>query len=192
METAILDPILEAAWEGLVLVFSWPNILYPLIGTFLAMLFAVLPGVSGITLMVLAIPLTFSWDPLPTMLLFGALVGSATFMGSVTAILLNIPGSAPNSATLLDGYPMALKGQAKTAIGCSAMASALGSSFGIMVLIALIPVMRPAILAFGPPRVLDASDLGTHHDRGYHAWLSGKRPCGCGYWTSSGFHRFGP
>ncbi len=118
------------------------------------MIFAVLPGVSGITLMVMAIPLTLALDPLRTMLLFGALVGSATFMGSVTAILLNIPGTAPNAATMLDGYPMALNGQAKTAIGCSAMASALGSSFGVMILIAFIPVMRPAILAFGPAEFL--------------------------------------
>jgi len=88
------------------------------------------------------------------MLLFGALLGSATFMGSITAILLNIPGTAPNAATMLDGYPMARKGQAKTAIACSAVASALGSSFGIIVLIALVPVMRPAILAFGPAEIL--------------------------------------
>jgi TctA family transporter len=88
------------------------------------------------------------------MLLFGALLGSATFMGSITAILLNIPGTAPNAATMLDGYPMARKGQAKTAIGCSAAASALGSSFGIIVLIALVPIMRPAILAFGPAEIL--------------------------------------
>jgi TctA family transporter len=118
------------------------------------MIFAVLPGISGVTLMVLAIPFTFGWDPLHIMLLFGALVGSATFIGSVTAILLNIPGTAPNAATVLDGYPMALKGQAKTAIGCSAMASALGSTFGIFVLIGMIPIMRRAILAFGPAEFL--------------------------------------
>lgn len=150
----MLEAIFQAAIEGLVLVFAWPNILYPLGGAILAMLFAAIPGVSGVTLMALAIPLTLNWEPLPVMLLFGALVGSGTFMGSMTAILFNIPGTAPNAATILDGYPMACRGEAKTAIGCSASASALGSTFGIVLLILMIPIMQAIILAIGPPEML--------------------------------------
>ena len=150
----MLESILQAAWEGFVLVFSWPNILYPIAGTLLAMIVAFLPGIGGATLMALVIPFTFNWDPLQIMLLFGALVGGATFMGSITAILFNIPGTSASAATLLDGYPMAQQGQAKTAIGCSAMASALGSTFGVVVLILLIPVMRQAILSFGSAEFL--------------------------------------
>jgi TctA family transporter len=146
--------ILQSAWNGLELVFSWPNIVYPIIGTLLAMVFAFLPGLSGVTLMALAISFTLTWDPLPAMLLFGALVGGATFMGSVTAILFNIPGTSPSAATMIDGYPMAEQGLARTAIGCSAMSSALGSSFGVFILILLIPVMRETILAFGSAEFL--------------------------------------
>ncbi len=149
-----MELVIRAAWEGLLLVFSWPNILYPILGTLLAMIVSVLPGIGGVTLMALAIPLTITWEPLPIMLLFGSFVAGATFMGSVTSILLGIPGKASNAATTLDGYPMAQQGQAKTAIGASAMASALGSSFGVLVLILLIPVMREAILVFGPPEFL--------------------------------------
>jgi putative tricarboxylic transport membrane protein len=149
-----LEPIIRAAWEGLLLVLSWPNILYPVAATFLAMIFALSPGLSGATLMALAISLTLSWDPLHILLIFGAFVGGATFMGSVTAILFNIPGTAPSAATMIDGYPLAQKGEAKTAIGSSAMASALGSSFGIVVLILIIPFMRQAVLLFGPPEFL--------------------------------------
>ncbi|MFC1864177.1 tripartite tricarboxylate transporter permease, partial [Thermodesulfobacteriota bacterium] len=146
--------ILQSAWDGLIIVFTWPNILYPIIGTLFAMLFSFLPGLSGITLMAIAIPFTFTWGLLPIILTFGAFIGGGTFMGSVTAILFNIPGKAPNAATTFDGYPMAQKGQAKIALGCSAMASALGSTFGVLVLILLIPFMRRAILAFGPPEFL--------------------------------------
>jgi TctA family transporter len=150
----MLESIAQAAIEGLTLVVAWPNILYPLAGALLAMFFAAIPGVSGVTLMALAIPLTLNWEPLPVMLLFGALVGSGTFMGSMTAILFNIPGTAPNAATILDGHPMACRGEAKTAIGCSASASALGSTFGIVLLILMIPVMQAIILAIGPPEML--------------------------------------
>ncbi len=148
------DPTIQAAWEGLTLVFSWPNILYPLAGTALAMVVAFLPGVSGVTLMALAIPFTLTWDPLPVMLTFGGLVGGATFMGSITAILFNVPGTGPSAATLIDGHPLAQQGRAKTAIGCAAFSSALGSTFGIFVLIALVPLMTRAILLFGAPEQL--------------------------------------
>ena len=145
---------LRAALEGLSLVFSWPNLLYPLAGTALAMIVAFLPGVSGVTLMALAIPFTLTWEPLPVMLTFGGLIGGATFMGSITAILFNVPGTGPSAATLIDGHPMARQGHARTAIGCAAFSSALGSTFGIAALIALIPLMTRAIVVFGPPELL--------------------------------------
>jgi TctA family transporter len=142
--------ILASALEGLQILLAWPNILYPVAGTLLAMVFSFLPGIGGVTLMALAVPWTFSWDPLPTVLLFGALVGGGTFMGSVTSILFNIPGTAPNAATMLDGYPLAQQGEARTAIACSATASALGSTVGIILLVAFIPVIRRVLLLFGP------------------------------------------
>ena len=149
-----MPPVLAAAWEGLTLVFTWPNILYPIVGTLAAMVVALLPGLSGAALMALAIPLTFGWDPLHVLLLYGALVGGATFMGSVTAILLNIPGTAPNAATLIDGYPMARKGMARTALAASATASALGSTFGVAVLIAVLPLIARIIPRIGPAEYL--------------------------------------
>jgi TctA family transporter len=146
--------MIDAALEGLRLVFSWPYIIYPLAATMIAMLFSAAPGLNSSTLMALLIPLTYAWEPLPVMLVFGALVGGATFMGSATAILFNIPGKASNAVTLLDGYPMTRQGQAKTAIGCAATASALGSTLGIGVLIAMLPVMRDAVLVLGPAEYL--------------------------------------
>jgi len=146
--------MLESALEALLLLFSWPYIIYPIAGTILAMVFSFLPGLNGATLMALAIPWTLGWDPLSSLIFFGALVGGGTFMGSVTAILFNIPGTSPNAATMFDGYPMALRGEAKTAIACSATASALGATVGVVLLIALIPAVRHIVLAVGPPELL--------------------------------------
>jgi putative tricarboxylic transport membrane protein len=146
--------VIQAALQGWGVVLSWPNIIYPIAGMLLAMVFSAFPGLTGATLMALAIPLTAHWDPLPVMLIYGAFLGGATFMGSVTAILFNIPGRPSNAATLLDGHPMARRGEAKTAIGCAAAASALGSTFGVIVLILLIPIMQQVVLAFGPAELL--------------------------------------
>ena len=140
--------------HALVSVLSWPNIVYPVIGTLAVMVTSFLPGIGGSTVKALALTLTLSWGAEPTMLLFGALVGGATFMGSVTAILFNVPGTAQSAAVLLDGYPMARRGEARTALACAAMASALGSTVGVVVLMAMLPLVRPLILAFGPLEML--------------------------------------
>lgn len=149
-----MESYFQSALDALLLVLSWPNLAYVVAGTLLAMLFSFVPGIGGLALMAFAIPLTMTWDIVPLILFFGALLGGATFMGSMTAILLNVPGSPPNAATMLDGYPLAKQGKARTAIAGSATSSALGSSFGVLVLLALIPVMRRMILAFGAPELL--------------------------------------
>lgn len=140
----------QAAVDGLQLLLTWPNVLYPVFGALGAMLFAFMPGIGSVTLMALVLPITLRWEPEAVLLLFGAMVGGGTYMGSVTAILFNIPGSAPNAATLIDGHPLAVRGQARTALACSATASALGSTVGIGILILLLPVTRTLILSFGP------------------------------------------
>lgn len=141
-------------WEALATgsghVFSWPGILIPIGGTLLAMLTAFLPGIGGTSIMAIMMMLTISWDTESVLLLFGALTGGATFMGSITAILFNIPGGAPSAAALLDGYPLGEKGYPKTAIACAATASAVGSIIGVILLIALLPTIRPLLLEFGP------------------------------------------
>ncbi|HUG55357.1 MAG TPA: tripartite tricarboxylate transporter permease [Vicinamibacteria bacterium] len=149
-----LEPVLAAAWDGLRLVLAWPNVLYPVGATLVARVFAFLPGLSGNTLLALAVSLTLAWEPLHVMLVFGAFVGAATFMGSVTAILFNVPGSGPSAATLIDGHPLARAGKARTALGAAALSSALGSTFGIAALILLVPLMRAAVLALGSPELL--------------------------------------
>jgi len=140
----------EALSEGIGNVFSFPNILIPVLGTVLSMVSSFLPGIGGSSIAALMILLTVTWDPVPVLLLFGAMTGGATFMGSVTAILFNIPGNSSAAAAMLDGHPLTRKGLPRTAIACAATASALGSVVGVVVLIALLPVIRPFLLEFGP------------------------------------------
>jgi TctA family transporter len=140
----------QALYDGLGNVFSFPNILIPVLGTALSMVSSFLPGIGGSSVAALMILLTVTWDPVSVLLLFGAMTGGATFMGSITAILFNIPGNSSSAAAMLDGHPMTRKGLPKTAIACAATASALGSIVGVVVLVALLPVIRPFLLEFGP------------------------------------------
>ena len=140
----------EALNEGLGNVFSFPNIFIPVLGTALSMVSSFLPGIGGSSVAALMILVTVTWDPVSVLLLFGAMTGGATFMGSITAILFNIPGNSSSAAALLDGHPMTRKGLPRTAIACAATASALGSMVGVLVLLAMMPVVRPFLLEFGP------------------------------------------
>ncbi|MEM0977157.1 MAG: tripartite tricarboxylate transporter permease [Pseudomonadota bacterium] len=144
-----MNPYLSGAIDGLSNVFTWPGILIPIIGTLISMTSAFLPGIGSSSLVAIVLILTLSWDPISVLLLFGALTGGATFMGSITAILFNIPGGNQSSATLIDGYPLGERGYPQTAIACAATASAVGSVFGVVVLMMLLPIIRPFLLAFG-------------------------------------------
>jgi TctA family transporter len=140
----------SALLEGLNNLFSWPGILIPLIGTLIAMTASFLPGIGMASLSTLLILWTINWEPVSVLLLFGALTGGATFMGSITGILFNIPGNTSAAAVLLDGHALSRNGLPRTAIAAAATASAVGSVFGVMVLLAILPLVREFILEFGP------------------------------------------
>lgn len=143
--------MLDAATEATQILFQWPNTLYVLVGAAIGMVFGAIPGLGGVIALALLIPVTFGMNTEPAIILFGATMGGVAFGGSISAILINIPGTAPNAATLLDGYPMTKQGRAGEALGISATASAAGAVFGLIVLLLLLPAARRIILAFSPP-----------------------------------------
>lgn len=120
-----------------------------LVGTTFGLILGLLPGLGGIVALTLLIPLTFGLDATVAFVMLTAAVGGTNFAGSITAILVNTPGTAPNAASLLDGHPMAENGQAGEAIGASATASALGAIFGTLILAASVPIMIEIVILFG-------------------------------------------
>ena len=74
-------------------------ILYLLSGTLVGLIFGVIPGLGGVVALTLALPFTFGMNPLHAMFIYSGLMGSITFGGSISAILLNTPGTAHNAAT---------------------------------------------------------------------------------------------
>ena len=127
---------------------------YILLGVVVGLTFGVIPGLGGTTALALLIPVTYTMDPVAAMYLAGGSMGATSFGGSMTAILLNTPGTPPNAATTFDGYPLARQGKAGLAIGASATASALGGLIGLLSLLVVIPLARDIIYLFGPPEFL--------------------------------------
>ncbi len=130
--------------------FQWQNILLMVLGTLIGVVVGILPGIGSTHAMAMLLPFTWKMETTNAFVLLVSIYATAKFGGSLTAILFNIPGDNPNAVTLIDGFPMAKKGKAKTAISASATVSILGGLFSALSLLAFLPLMFQIILLFGP------------------------------------------
>lgn len=146
-----------AALQGL---FTPLGVLFLVLGVLVGLVFGVMPGLGGTTAIALLMPLTFTLDSGQAMLLMGGIMGAVSAGGSISAILINTPGTAPNAATCFDGYPLAKQGKAGLAIGAAAGASTIGGIIGLVTLVAVIPVMKSIVLLFGPPEYFMLALMG--------------------------------
>ena len=131
-----------------------------IVGTVIGLWVGVLPGLGGPVAMAILIPFTFSMDPLSALLMLASISVGAAFGGSVTSILLNIPGEASSAATAYDGYPMAQQGRAKVAMGLSAGASMAAAIVGVLILMFASGPVAKAALAFSPAEYFALAILG--------------------------------
>jgi putative tricarboxylic transport membrane protein len=122
-----------------------------LLGLPLGLIIGLLPGLSGITAFTFLIPFTFGMEPITGLAFMLAAYAAVSQGGSMTAIVLGVPGEVPNAATVIDGYEMTKQGRAGEAIGAALMGSALGGLFGCVVLAVLLPIVQPVILSFASP-----------------------------------------
>jgi len=126
-----------------------------LLGMLLAVIggltFGLLPGLSGLTFMAIFIPFTWGMDPFLAMTILVSAYAVSCTGGSVTAVLVNVPGTPANAATMLDGFPLTQQGKAGRALGAALGASASGGVIGTLFLAMLIPIVTPIVMAFGSP-----------------------------------------
>lgn len=119
-------------------------------GVALGIVFGSVPGLTASMGLILCLPLTFTMPPLQGLsLLCGLFIGGISG-GLIPAILMNLPGTPGSVATLFDGYPMAVKGEAKKALGAGVLASFCGTLFGIVVLAIFAPMLARFALRFTP------------------------------------------
>ena len=145
---------------GLTAVLHLKQFMFMIAGTVIGLWVGVLPGLGGPVAMAILIPFTFSMDPLSALLMLASISVGAAFGGSVTSILLNIPGEASSAATAYDGYPMAQQGKAKVAMGLSAGASLAAAIVGVLILMFASGPVAKAALAFSPAEYFALAILG--------------------------------
>lgn len=137
-----------AGFQGLLQV---DVLLFVALGMVIGLIFGAIPGLGGSTAIALLMPLTYGMEPFTALALAGGVMGAVPMGGSITSILLNTPGTAPNAATCLDGYPLAQQGKAGLAIGAAGSANAIGAIIGTISVLAVLPIASDIVLLFGPP-----------------------------------------
>jgi putative tricarboxylic transport membrane protein len=176
----------DAFVTGLLLVLQWKTFLYLLIGAAIGFWVGILPGLGGGATLALMIPFIYRMTPqeaLPFLLGMHSVVQTT---GDITSILFGVPGEATTVATIVDGYPMAKKGEAGRALGAALMSSLVGAVVGAGFLAISIPIVRPLVLAFGSPEmfmviILGLTCISTLSGRGRRGLLLGLMSGGLGF-----------
>ncbi len=125
------------------------NLWFCFLGVFLGTLTGVIPGVGVLAAISLLFPITFHLHPTTALIMLAGIWYGTGYGGRTAAILLNIPGAPSNAVTCLDGYPMARQGRAGVALFMTTMASFVGGTIGIIILMFFSPVIARYAINFG-------------------------------------------
>lgn len=156
------------------------NLLLQFLGMALGVIMGALPGLNATLGIALLTPLTFAVPTQYALAVLMALYIGVMFGGSISAILINIPGTGSAAATLLDGYPLAKKGQAANAIMVSRWTSAVGNFWGLLFFLLCAPILSALALNFSSPEYFWLGIMGiavcgsfASPDMPVRGWISG-------------------
>lgn len=141
-------------------------------GVALGLSLGAIPGLGGLVGLAMLLPFTFEMDPFMAFALMIGLISVTSTSDTIPSVLFAVPGTVASQATILDGHPMARKGEAGRAFGAAYTASLLGGLFGACVLALSIPIFRPLVLSFGSPEFFMLGLFGIS----MVAVLSGRAP----------------
>jgi len=127
------------------------NLLGAALGVLIGQIIGVLPGIGPSAAIAILLPITFGLDPTMAMIMFIGIYYGAMYGGTITSVLLRIPGESASVMTTLDGYEMAKQGRAGAALGIAAFGSFIAGTLGIVALMFLARPLTSVALAFGPP-----------------------------------------
>jgi len=143
--------MIEQFTDALLLFFSFDNLLALFAGVLIGTITGAIPGMTTPMGVALVLPFTFSMPPVTGILMLLGVYKGGLYGGSITAILLKTPGTPAASCTVLDGFPMAQKGQARRALDMALYASCFADFVSNLSLILLAGFLASFALRFGPP-----------------------------------------
>lgn len=141
---------MEALLGGFVVVMTPENLLYCFIGCFLGTVVGILPGLGPLTTIAILLPVTFKMDVTSAIIMLSGIYYGVAYGGTVTSVLMRIPGEASSVVTCIDGYEMARKGRAGAALGIAGLGSFFAGTVGTIAISYLSPPLSKLVLAFGP------------------------------------------
>jgi len=160
MDATTSVSMLAAAWDALFIILDPMRLGVLGFAALLGVILGIVPGIGGLAGTALLLPFTFTMDPY-TAFAFLLGLGATTSTGDpIPAILFGVPGGASSAATVLDGLPMAKRGEAGRALSAAYMSSLMGGLFGALLLGLAVPVLRPVMMFIGTPEMLAISILG--------------------------------
>lgn len=133
---------------------------YLILGVVMGLCIGVFPGLGGIAGLSLLLPFMFGMDPILGLALMIGMVAVVPTSDTFASVLMGIPGSSASQATVLDGFPMAKKGEAARALSAAFASSLFGGLIGASFLTVFILIARPIVLSFGLPEMLMITILG--------------------------------
>ena len=136
------------------------NFFYCFIGVFIGTLIGVLPGVGPLAGISLLLPLTYGMNATSAIILLAGIYYGAQYGGSITSILMNVPGEVSSIVTCIDGHQMALRGRAGPALGIAAFGSFIAGTLGTLGLMLIANPLAKIALKFGPTEFFSLMVLG--------------------------------
>ena len=170
--TAEIAFMATAAGKAFLILMEPTRLMYLAAGCLMGLVLGIVPGIGGLAGTAMLLPFTFNMDPYAAFALLLGLGSTTTTGDPIPAVLFGVPGGAASAATVLDGFPMAKKGEAGRALSASYMSSMMGGIFGACLLAVSIPILRPVMLFLGSPELLAFAVLGIS----MVALLSGNAP----------------
>ena len=119
---------ITAFLEGFAVVVEPHNLLYCLVGVLIGMIIGVLPGLGPAATIAILLPITYGIDPVSAIIMLAGIYYGAQYGGTITSVLLRLPGEASSVVTVFDGFALARQGKAGTALGIAAIGSFVGGT----------------------------------------------------------------
>ncbi len=152
--------MLDALLSALIALSEPERLLYMALGVAIGYAIGVLPALGGLAGLSLVLPFIYGLDQVSALAMLVGLVAVAATADTYSSILMGIPGSSASQATILDGFPMARRGEAARALSASFLASMIGGLVGAVILTGAVLVARPLILALGTAELFMLAVLG--------------------------------